>query len=79
MRYEPTKKAGVAPAHEIAKVTRQTPLDLVAVAGMVQCLDQGCKRMHTPALCCQISCLFVPRIISAGAGVFLRDHASMQL
>ncbi len=26
MRYEPTKKAGVAPAREIAKVTRQTLL-----------------------------------------------------
>ncbi len=26
MRYEPTKKAGVAPAREIAKVSVQTPL-----------------------------------------------------
>lgn len=31
MRYEPTKKAGVAPAREIAKVTRQTLLGGVAV------------------------------------------------
>ncbi len=78
MRYKPTKKAGVASAREIAKVTGQTLLGGVAV--WVQGLDEGCKRMRTPAPCCQISChIFVRPVISAGAGVFLRDHASVQL
>lgn len=66
MRYEPTKKAGVAPAREIAKVYRQTLLGGVAV--WVQRLDEG---LQTHAYSCTLlsnSChIFVPPIISAGA------------
>ena len=66
MRYEPTPKAGVAPAREIAKVRRHTLFGGSAV--LDQCLDEGCKCMHTPALRCQISChIFVPPLVSAGA------------
>ena len=48
MRYEPTPKAGVAPAREIAKVRRHTLFGGSAVSE--QCLDEGCKCMRAPAL-----------------------------